>query len=216
MKSNAPTTAAREKARTATRPSKAKNRTDAGCSWWSVVGTLLPSQGVGMGSIPGWELRACMLRGAARKKVLMLCEAIEGWGLCGTVPGNEEVLTYPLSAQGNGQAHKHLLSRSSQNEVWQEQEEKRPRRLAMVLGSTYSISHNPLSIQALEIMLILRQAGPVLGILHTFTYVILTISLSGGSSYPHFMSHREKMPPAENQRSGAGREPSRLAPETML
>ena len=30
-------------------------------------------------------------------------------------PGNEEVLTYPLSAQGNGQAHKHLLSRSSES-----------------------------------------------------------------------------------------------------
>lgn len=49
----------------------------------------------------------------------MLCEAIEGWGLCGTVPGNEEALTYPLSAQGNSQAHKHLLSEAPKAEqVW--------------------------------------------------------------------------------------------------
>lgn len=116
MKSNPPTTAAREKPAQQQGPAKPKTEPTQDVPGGPVVGTLLPSQGGGAWvQSPVGELRACTLRGAARKKVLMLCEAIEGWGLCGTVPGNEEVLTYPLSAQGNGQAHKHLLSRSCQS-----------------------------------------------------------------------------------------------------
>ena len=82
----------------------------------------------------------------------MPCEATaEGWGLCGTVPGNEEVLTYPLSAQGNSQAHRHLLSRGSESRTKCGRNRKRnDHRLAIVPGFTYSISHNLLSTHVLE------------------------------------------------------------------
>ena len=81
-------TATREKPAQQQGPAKPKTEPMQDVPGGPVVGTLLPSQGGGAWvQSPVGELRACMLHGAARKKVLMLYEAIEGWGLCGTVLG---------------------------------------------------------------------------------------------------------------------------------